>query len=259
MSRFTPTFFSSLLATAVIFSGQAHADGYWTDGQGQAIRSTDGECIKSGFWTELPRVPGCQVIPIMAPPPPPPPPPPVVKPAKPARIVLLPDPTGKVGAVLVRDGKSEVLLNQAYAGVQATLGADFVRVLETESSVRTRYGELLDANGPRPVTFVVRFETGSATKLTADADMVLAELQKVLSKWPAPQLMVVGHTDSVGSVQDNDGLSLRRAQTVARFLAERGVSAQNIETAGRGERELLVITKDGVANVKNRRVEITVR
>jgi outer membrane protein OmpA-like peptidoglycan-associated protein len=114
-------------------------------------------------------------------------------------------------------------------------------------------------SGRLPVTFVVRFETGSASKLTADANVVLAELQKVLSKWPAPQLMVVGHTDSVGSVQDNDALSLRRAQTVARFLAERGLSTQNIETAGRGERELLVVTKDGVADARNRRVEITVR
>ncbi len=253
MSRFTPTFFSSLLATAVIFSGPAHADGYWTDGQGRAIRSTDGECIKSGFWTELPRVPGCQVIPIVAPPPP------VVKTSRPARIILLPDPAGKVGEVVVRDGKSEQLLNQAYASVQAALGADLVRSLETEASIRARYGDLLAATSPRPVTFVVRFETGSATKLTADANIVLAELQKVLSQWPAPQLMVVGHTDTVGSVQDNDALSLRRAQTVARFLAERGVSAQNIETAGRGERELLVVTKDGVADARNRRVEITVR
>ncbi len=255
MHRFATAFLSSWLATAVIFSGHAHADGYWTDGQGQAIRSTDGECIKSGFWTELPRVPGCQVIPVLAPPLPPP----VDKPARPARIVLLPDPTGKVGAVVVRSGKSEVLLSEAYAGVQAVLGADLVRSLETEASVRSRYGELLDATGPRPVTFVVRFETGSATQLTADANVVLADLQKVLSKWPAPQLMVVGHTDSVGSVQDNDALSLRRAQTVARYLTQRGILAQNIETAGRGERELLIVTKDGVADARNRRVEITVR
>jgi|LauGreDrversion4_2_1035121.scaffolds.fasta_scaffold78201_3 OOP family OmpA-OmpF porin len=255
MNRFPPSFLYSWLAAAAIFSGHAHADGYWTDAQGQAIRSTDGECIKSSFWTELPRVPGCQVIPVVAPSPPPP----VVKTAKPARIVLLPDPTGKVGAVVVREGKSELLLNQAYAGVQAALGSELVRSMETEASVRARYSDLLDAISPRPVTFVVRFETGSATRLTADANRVLEDMQKVLRQWPAPQLMVVGHTDSVGTVQDNDALSLRRAQTVSRFLAERGIAVQNIETAGRGERELLVVTKDGVADARNRRVEITVR
>jgi len=252
MSRFAATFFSSLLATSVIFAGHAHANGYWTDGHGQAIRSTDGECIKSGYWTELPRVTGCHVMPVIATSP-------VVHTARPARIVLLPDSTGKVGAVVVRDGKSEVLLSQAYAGVQAVPGADLVRSIETEASVRARYGELLDATSPRPVTFVVRFETGSATRLTADASLVLADLQKVLSKWPAPQLMVVGHTDSVGSLEENDALSLRRAETVARYLSLRGIMAQNIEIAGRGERELLVITKDGVADARNRRVEITVR
>lgn len=257
MNRFAPVLFSAWLASAVIFTGHAHADGFWTDGQGQAIRSTDGECIKSGFWTELPRVPGCQVIPTVVVPVVTPPP--FVKTARPARIVLLPDPTGKVGTVVVRDGQSEVVLNQAFAGVQAAVGAQLVRSLETEASVRARYGDLLDATSPRPVTFVVRFETGSAAKLTADASVVLAELQNVLSQWPAPQLMVVGHTDSVGAVADNDALSLRRAQTVARFLSQRGILAQNIETAGRGERELLVITKDGVADARNRRVEITVR
>lgn len=253
MYRFATTFVYSWLVTSVIYSGHAHADGYWTDAQGQAIRSIDGECIKSSFWTELPRVPGCQVIPVVVPPAP------VVKTARPARIVLLPDPTGKVGAVVVREGKSELLLNQAYAGVQAASGAELVRSVETEASVRARYGDLLDATSPRPVTFVVRFETGSATRLTADANRVLEDMQKVLRQWPAPQLMVVGHTDSVGTVQDNDALSLRRAQTVSRFLAERGISVQNIETAGRGERELLVVTKDGVADARNRRVEITVR
>lgn len=253
MPRFASACFFTWLATAVLFTGHAHADGYWTDGQGQSIRSTDGECIKSGFWTELPRVPGCQIIPVVAPSPP------IVKTARPARIVLLPDPTGKVGAVVVRHGQSEVVLNQAFAGVQAVQGADLVRSLETEASVRARYSDLLDATSPRPVTFIVRFETGSATRLTAESNLVLAELQKVLSQWPAPQLMVVGHTDSVGSVSDNDALSLRRAQTVARYLSQRGILAQNIETAGRGERELLAVTQDGVADARNRRVEITVR
>jgi outer membrane protein OmpA-like peptidoglycan-associated protein len=257
MNGFAPAFFSVWLASAVIFAGHAHANGYWSDGQGQAIRSTDGECIKSGFWTELPRVPGCQAVPIVVVPAVAPPP--VVKTVRPARIVLLPDPTGKVGAVVVRDGQTEVVLNQAFAGVQAALGAELVRSLETETSVRARYGDLLDAISPRPVTFVVRFETGSATRLTADANLVLAELQKVLSQWPAPQLMVVGHTDSVGSVAENDALSLRRAETVARFLSQRGILAQNIEIAGRGEREMLVVTKNGVADPRNRRVEITVR
>ena len=109
------------------------------------------------------------------------------------------------------------------------------------------------------MSFVVRFETGSATKLTAESAAVLEQLNKALVNWPAPQLMIVGHTDRVGTAQANDGLSLKRAQSVAQLLIERGMAAQQIESAGRGEREPLVETADGVANATNRRVEITLR
>jgi outer membrane protein OmpA-like peptidoglycan-associated protein len=69
----------------------------------------------------------------------------------------------------------------------------------------------------------------------------------------------VGHTDRAGSQEFNDRLSMRRAQTVAAFLIKEGIPAQQIETAGRGKREPLVLTADGVANPMNRRVVITIQ
>ena len=231
----------------LLAAGVAHAAGYWMAADGSPVRSADGSCIKSSAWTPAPPVPGCD---------------PIVQPArivKPARIVLLPDPSGKVGAVLVQNPTGEQTLKEAYAGLQATPGSALQRSAESEASVKARYGQVLEARPPRPVTFVVRFETGSATKLTAESLDVVARLKAALAQWPAPQLTVVGHTDRVGSAQSNDDLSLKRAQTVGQQLMEMGVSTHSLETAGRGEREPLVATEDGVANAANRRVEITLR
>ena len=125
--------------------------------------------------------------------------------------------------------------------------------------MKARYGEVLEARPPRPVTFVVRFETGSATQLTSESFAVITQLKAALASWPAPQLTVVGHTDRAGTAQSNDALSLKRAQTVGQQLIALGISASSLETAGRGEREPLVPTEDGVANAANRRVEITLR
>lgn len=222
-------------------AGTANADGYWMATNGSPVRTADGSCIKSSAWAPAPPVVGCDRI------------------SKPARIVLLPDLNGKAGAVLVRNPSGEQTLNEAYAGLQASAGSALQRSTESEASVKARYGQVLDAQSPRPVTFVVRFETGSATKLTAESLEVVAQLKTALAKWPAPQLTVVGHTDRVGNAQSNDALSLKRAQTVGQQLIDLGISASSLDTAGRGEREPLVATEDGVANAANRRVEITLR
>lgn len=225
----------------LIASAGAQADGYWTTASGEPIRSGDGACVRSTGWSPAPPVPGCDRI------------------IKPARIVLLPDPNGKAGAVVVKNPAGEQTLNEAYAGLQAAAGSSLQRSTESEASVKARYGEVLDARPPRPVTFIVRFETGSATKLTAESFATVDQLKAALARWPAPQLMVVGHTDRAGTAQSNDALSLKRAQTVGQQLIDMGIAASRIETAGRGEREPLVATEDGVANATNRRVEITLR
>ena len=245
MASFLNYIFKIACGAIICTLSTSYAGGYLTDGQGQFIRSSNGECIKLGFWSALPLVAGCDPI--------------VKQIAKPARIVLLPNLNGKAGALIVRNEYGEQFLQEAYAGLQAGSGEALKRVDESESSVRSRYGDVLDARSPRPIHFLVRFETGSATKLTADSAGVFAEMDKILSTFPSPQLMIVGHTDTIGASQANDELSLKRAQTVARYLSDRGISADRMETAGRGKRELLILTAEGVADARNRRVEITIR
>jgi phospholipid transport system substrate-binding protein len=66
----------------------------------------------------------------------------------------------------------------------------------------------------------------------------------------------VGNTDTSGSTDYNIALSIRRADAVRRALIQNGVPAAAIETAGRGQTNLLVTTADGVREPLNRRVEL---
>jgi outer membrane protein OmpA-like peptidoglycan-associated protein len=80
-----------------------------------------------------------------------------------------------------------------------------------------------------------------------------------LRRRPSPDILVIGHTDRVGGDEDNDRLSLQRAERVRASLVAQGIAAQSIRAAGRGEREPVVQTADGVDEPQNRRVEINVR
>ena len=75
----------------------------------------------------------------------------------------------------------------------------------------------------------------------------------------APDVYVIGHTDTVGEYRTNDRLSAVRAETVKGFLIGIGIPAERIQTAGRGEREPIVPTADESDEPLNRRVEINVR
>jgi outer membrane protein OmpA-like peptidoglycan-associated protein len=177
----------------------------------------------------------------------------------PDKIILLPDPEGKVGAVIVHSATGQQTINKAYAGVDVTKGGAIEKTMDSQATVETRYSQLLAARPPRPRTFTIFFLFDSATDLAPESLATVKELKAVLATWPAPQLVVVGHTDLAGSQDFDDNLSKRRAQTVAGFLIKQGIPAQQIETAARGKREPLVHTADGVPNHMNRRVVITVQ
>lgn len=177
----------------------------------------------------------------------------------PDKIILLPDPEGRVGAVIVRTASQEQLIDKAYAGVDVAKGGSMQKTMDSQASVQARYGELLAARPPRPMTFTINYVFDSATELAPGSAATVKKLKAALATWPAPHLVVVGHTDLAGSQEFNDRLSMRRAQSVAAFLIREGIPAQQIETAGRGKREPLVPTADDVAHPMNRRVVITIQ
>jgi len=173
------------------------------------------------------------------------------------RVVLLPSPDDRPTAVVVRDARGEVVLDKPYASVQRRAG-EIRPVQSSPAEVDKWFGAALAAQPLKPRSFTLYF-AGGAEMLTPESEAELATIKREIAGRPASEVMVIGHTDTVGGLEANDKLSLKRATAVREILIATGVPGEKIETAGRGEREPLVKTGDEVAEPQNRRVEISVR
>ncbi|UFN47567.1 OmpA family protein [Roseomonas sp. OT10] len=112
--------------------------------------------------------------------------------------------------------------------------------------------------GVAAVSITVRFATGSST-LTPAAERELAPLGRALSSAElAPyRFRIEGHTDTVGTAEENQLLSERRAAAVREYLVRQfRVAPDRLEAVGLGESQLLVPTGDQVPEARNRRVQV---
>jgi len=172
-------------------------------------------------------------------------------------VVLLPEKDARDAAVTATQGTQEVVLGEPYAAARLTTAGPRAYKSSPEE-VQRLFGAALAAQPSRPTSFTLYFNEGG-DEFTDASRQILADVFSEIAKHPVPDIVVVGHTDRVGTDTVNDALALRRATTVRTMLIGRGVSPENIVAAGRGKREPLVPTPDGVAEPRNRRVEIIVR
>lgn len=98
-----------------------------------------------------------------------------------------------------------------------------------------------------------------------DSDVVLPTagsnlraLASSLGKYPGSDLMIVGHTDQIGTAAYNQSLSERRASSAANYLVAQGVSRSRIGTRGVGESEPIAPNDTEAGRQKNRRVEVAI-
>jgi outer membrane protein OmpA-like peptidoglycan-associated protein len=181
--------------------------------------------------------------------------------AKPMRddlYVLMPDQDGKTGALSVESGGQQTVLDRPYASARVTEPGRLAAGAVTEQEARRTFGAALEAQPARPTSFTLYF-LEARDELTPDSRQLLGRIVDEIGRRPAPEIVVIGHTDRVGAVPYNDTLSLRRAERVRDELVNVGIAADRIRVEGRGEREPLVSTADEVAEARNRRVEINVR
>jgi len=109
----------------------------------------------------------------------------------------------------------------------------------------------------------VTFESGllfdfDSDRVKSEAAQNLKNLAASLDKYPNSSLLIVGHTDAVGSDAYNQSLSEKRARATALYLANQGVSAARLQTVGRGETEPVAPNDTDVGMQKNRRVEVAI-
>jgi outer membrane protein OmpA-like peptidoglycan-associated protein len=177
---------------------------------------------------------------------------------RPDLYVLLPGATGSPGALSVTHPGGESRLDSPNSAASFNASGALQTGPIADAEVRQHFGAALDAQPRRPTSFTVYFLTDS-DEVAQESSASLARMLDVVASYPAPEIVVIGHTDTVGSDEYNDRLSLQRAERLRSRLIERGIAATNITASGRGKRELLVPTADQVAEPRNRRVEIVVR
>ena len=175
-------------------------------------------------------------------------------------LVLLPDDEGHQGSVAVLEAKgkpTDAVISQNNS--RTKLGeANAASQPLGEKGLKPQEAALLTSLPPPAKSFTLYFDQGTTTP-TAESQGVLTALRTEIASRSGPQVEVTGHTDTLGSDQDNDALSLARAQEVRDVLVHCGLDLSTTRAVGRGERELLVPTPDATREDRNRRVEVIVR
>jgi len=116
----------------------------------------------------------------------------------------------------------------------------------------TRIGDNITLNMPGHVTF-----STDSSDLNPDFLGVLGSVSKVLAEFDQTIVEVAGHTDSDGSIEYNQGLSERRAQSAAQYFRSQDVLEQRLITIGKGELRPVADNSTAAGKQANRRVEIT--
>lgn len=86
----------------------------------------------------------------------------------------------------------------------------------------------------------------------------LQKFAETLNQYPDTDLLIVGHTDNVGSDGFNNDLSDRRANSVSSYLKSLGIQNARIKTEGKGESQPAATNDTEDGRTQNRRVEIAI-
>jgi outer membrane protein OmpA-like peptidoglycan-associated protein len=183
------------------------------------------------------------------------------------RVVMLPQPGhDSIVEVTPRAGQGAeaapevktLLLTKPYQGIDVN-GKDQVSVEQwTPDRLKSRYGALLTAQPPAQHSYLLYFEFNGTQLTSKSATQLDGVIAHALAR-PGNEIVVTGYTDSVGTAQANDQLSLQRAQVIRQAIIARGFDPARIYAVGRGARDSLILSGHQADKQKDRRVEITVR
>jgi outer membrane protein OmpA-like peptidoglycan-associated protein len=117
----------------------------------------------------------------------------------------------------------------------------------------TRVGEGIAVSFPSGILYPF-----NSTEILPAGKDNLRQLATSLDKYPNSDVLIVGHTDSVGTDAYNLDLSQRRALAASAYLQSLGVPAARLQTQGKGESEPISSNDTDDGRQRNRRVEIAI-
>lgn len=174
-------------------------------------------------------------------------------------VVLL-DSGKSENAILIANEKGETKLDKVGSYVDLSDKAKKASAVKSmsEDEIKSRFEQALAVTPLKPVTYILYFEP-SSTQLTEASKATLQEALKSIEERSPCSVDIIGHTDTVGSNADNNVVSLKRAKSIETLVKKSSIEGVTLTAKGYGEEDLLVPTKDGVDEAKNRNVEIFIK
>jgi outer membrane protein OmpA-like peptidoglycan-associated protein len=174
-------------------------------------------------------------------------------------VVLLPDSeTNTTGAVGVSNPLGSVDLAAERDAARVTANSAPVLIKLSADEVKNMFGDALSALPPPPRRFTLFFRFES-DELTDQSQALIPQILGVVKEHAVQDVVVIGHTDTMGTQQANYGLGLKRAMMVRNLLVQAGLDGSTIEVTSVGELDPVVKTPDETPEPRNRRVDIAVR
>lgn len=169
---------------------------------------------------------------------------------------------GAVIGLLTKGDKLQNALIGAGVGAMAGGGAGYYMDVQ-EAKLRqklqgtgvsvTRSGNNITLNMPGNITFA-----SNSADLNGSFFPVLDSVGLVLKEYDKSVVEVAGHTDNTGSKELNQGLSERRASTVANYLQSRGLNSKRFIVVGAADAHPVASNSTPQGRQQNRRVELTI-
>ena len=153
-------------------------------------------------------------------------------------IVLLDGEDGEgAGAITVSNEQGERTLDSP--GKSLGLGEDVDEAPKEvdAAEIEDRFGQAISAQPEKPRRFLLYFEFGS-TELTAESKELIPEIIEELNRRAAPDIGIIGHTDTAGDAETNAALALERANAIRDVVIFAGARPQLIEVTSHGEERL---------------------
>lgn len=175
-------------------------------------------------------------------------------------VVLVPSPDGHTGKAEVITASGRVLLDKAFDMTRVSGPSAPPEPVTTAlpEYISATFGDALMIAPPPSATFTLYFETGT-TILTVESQAIIANMLEIMRQRKPLTIAVSGHTDAAGTTQINDRLSYERADMVKELLLHNGVDAKRVTVSSHGKANPAISTPDGVAEPRNRRVDVVIR
>lgn len=166
---------------------------------------------------------------------------------------------GAIAGAIISGKRKSVLLGAGIGALAGGLVGNYMdreeaklrAQLENTGVSVTRIGDTIILNMPGNVTFAT-----DSSDISADFYAVLDSVALVINEFEKTYVDVVGHTDSTGSADYNQRLSVARASSVARYLESQQVLPERILTTGMGQNAPIASNETPEGRSLNRRVEI---